>query len=204
MSEGTGPRRRSVFGNRAADATDTLGHDVGYVGQVGPSGGKVSGTDDTDHEQGAVDPRTLDPEPAGTDNGSTAGNGSGSGSSTRKSRGRKSAASGKARSQGSVKSSAKAAETLLASIHQMLAMYLKMPGLMLSQDEAITLGEAIANVQQFYPDAVFDPKHMAWLALACAVLRVEGPRAVLVAKELRDRKDPNHPQHKSRKAKATG
>lgn len=70
----------------------------------------------------------------------------------------------------------------------MLALYLKMPGLMLTPDEASTLGEAIANVQQFYPDAVFDPKHMAWLALAGAVLRVEAPRVVLVTRELRDRK----------------
>lgn len=191
MPESTGRRRSGVFGNVAADATDTHGHDVGHVGQNEPSGGTAGGTDKPDHEQGAVDPRTLEPADAGTDNtspGGSTGNGSGGGSGTRKGRGRKSAAGGKTRSQGSVKNSAKAAETLLASIHQMLALYLKMPGLMLTPDEASTLGEAIANVQQFYPDAVFDPKHMAWLALAGAVLRVEAPRVVLVTRELRDRK----------------
>lgn len=81
----------------------------------------------------------------------------------------------------------------------MLALYLKMPGIALSEDEAAALGAAVANVQQYYPDAVFDPKYMAWLALGGALFRIEGPRAVLVARELKARKDPRHPHHKRKK-----
>lgn len=84
-------------------------------------------------------------------------------------------------------------------MHQMLALYLKMPAVALSESEASALGEAVANVQQYYPDAVFDPKYMAWLALGGALFRIEGPRAVLVARELKARKDPRHPHHKRKK-----
>lgn len=93
---------------------------------------------------------------------------------------------------------------MLASIHQMLALYLKIPAVALSEGDAAALGEAVANVQQYYPDAVFDPKHMAWLALAGAIFRIEGPRAVLVARELKARKDPRHPHHKHKKEQASG
>lgn len=93
---------------------------------------------------------------------------------------------------------------MIASIHQMLALYLKMPAIALSESDAAALGEAVANVQQYYPDAVFDPKHMAWLALAGAVFRIEGPRAVLVARELKARQNPQHPHHKRKKGQAHG
>ena len=171
----------------------------GNNGSAKGNSGTGRGTNRSDNEtsgndqSGAVDPRTLehnggDGDGDGGNSGTGTGGSSGTGGGgTRNRPGRKPGQKSGSKNN-NLKDAGKSCEVMLAGIHQMLAMSLEMPELVLDDDEAAKLGQAVAYVQSFYPNSVLDPRTAAWASLAVAIASVEGPRIFLIAEKLRHKK----------------
>lgn len=71
-------------------------------------------------------------------------------------------------------------ESVLLSIHGMMAAALKTPELALEKDEAQAMATAIAEVSRHYPMTI-DPKTMAWINLASCASMVYGPRLYMIS-----------------------
>lgn len=67
---------------------------------------------------------------------------------------------------------------LLMSLHFMAAALVKTPELILEQDEAKRLGEAINRVNDLYGGIVLSEKAQAWLNLGVAAGTIYGPRFI--------------------------
>lgn len=87
--------------------------------------------------------------------------------------------------------SVKGIEALLLSIHQMCAMILKAPELMLAETEASALATAIADVARYYPTN-FDGRAVAWANLAMVAGGLYGTRALAIY--ARHNMPPNQPR----------
>ncbi len=80
-------------------------------------------------------------------------------------------------------------EKILFSVHMMGANFLKVPELMIGQDESKVLAEAINAVQQYY-DWDASEETIIWVNLVGALITVYGPRAaVLVSKANKKKKE---------------
>lgn len=72
-------------------------------------------------------------------------------------------------------------ESVLLSMHAMMAAGLQAPEMAIEADEAKMLAEAVAEVQRHYP-MVIDPRVMAWVNLVSAAGMVYGPRVYMIRK----------------------
>jgi len=69
---------------------------------------------------------------------------------------------------------------MLFSIHLMGAAFLKVPELMLTEDESKQLGDAVTRVTELYEVPLMDEKTLAWVNLAIVASGIYGPRTVAV------------------------
>lgn len=156
----------------------------------------------TDNE--VIDPASI----AGTDDGNNSG-GSGDdfdpaihvgrdkrnadGSYTRK-RGRKTGSGTGARKKTDAPNLA-GIETILLSMHQIMAAAIKTPELVLDEKEAKAMADAIAEVARYYPMTI-DPKTLAWINLASCSAMIYGPRIYLISarkkEEAKERENEAH------------
>lgn len=83
-------------------------------------------------------------------------------------------------------------ETILLSMHHMLAAATSTPELMLDEKEGKAMADAIAEVSKHYPMTI-DPKTLAWINLASCATMIYGPRAYLI----RQRKAQEKNAHKN-------
>ena len=76
---------------------------------------------------------------------------------------------------------------MLRECHDMLSALTGIPELLLAQEEADKMGDAIADVQSLYPDVGFiSPEIAAWSRLAMVGVVVYWPRIVLIRKRLKE------------------
>lgn len=114
----------------------------------------------------------IDPDSLGSAGASEAGNGGNS--EPRKRRGRP-PGSGKGAGKKANSQDISGIESILFSVHAMLAAITKTPELALDPSEANKLGAAIVGVQQHY-DVLVDAKTMAWINLAMTAGAIYGTR----------------------------
>lgn len=136
--------------------------------------------------------RIIDPG----DFGDTAGDGSDSGDTPRKRRGRPAGSKNRGSSSNSRPSKTTSnLDSILYSVHTMGAMFLKIPELMINEEESKQLAEAINKVTELYDIPILSDKSMAWMGLAMAAGSIYGPRMV-AAKLSRPGKPKLVPQNK--------
>lgn len=95
--------------------------------------------------------------------------------SYRRKRGRKPGGTASASAQTSTLNLA-GIESVLLSVHAMLAVSISAPEIAIDKDEAKAMSDAIAEVAKHYPMQI-DPKTLAWANLASCAAIVYGPRA---------------------------
>lgn len=136
-----------------------------------------TGRNSIDGEDNDRSVRFVDPETAATGNGSS-GTGTGEGSGTGKRRGRPRGSKNAKQSRREETETQKTLGALLFSGHMMMASFIKVPELMLSEDEANKLGDAVNRVAALYDLPIFNEKTQAWIHLGFVAAGVYGPRAV--------------------------
>jgi hypothetical protein len=99
-------------------------------------------------------------------------------------------------------SSAKRSETsrsldsILFSVHMMGAMWMKIPELMLSEDESKMLANAVNKVTELYDIPILSEKSQAWMGLAIAAGTVYGPRLMTAKLNAKQKKPVTKPEEK--------
>lgn len=136
-----------------------------------------TGRNTIDGEDNDRSVRFVDPETAATGNGSS-GTGTGEGSGTGKRRGRPRGSRNAKQSRREETETQKTLGALLFSGHMMMASFIKVPELILSEDEANKLGDAVNRVAALYDLPIFNEKTQAWIHLGFVAAGVYGPRAV--------------------------
>jgi hypothetical protein len=79
-------------------------------------------------------------------------------------------------------------ETMLLSIHAMMAAITHTPEIALSVEESKALSLGIANVAKHYPATVVNEKTLAWMNLGMLVMGVYGTRAVAISNNRKRKK----------------
>lgn len=197
IKRGNGNRAPEIF--PAPDARDLGIVDPVDTGSLDSddAAGSESANDDAGSTEPNGDTRIIDPAsltPGDTGAGTDAGTGSGGSSEPRRGRGRP-PGSGKGAGKGAGNKQSKTAATaslerLLFSVHMMGAMFVNQPTLMLEQQEAKQLSEAITAVTELYELPFLDEKSQAWAALGFCVATIYAPRIVAMVNENKKKKGP--------------
>jgi hypothetical protein len=174
---------------RKSDGTiDASGIDAGNIpidaGSVSIANGNDGGNTEPVTDIGGIP--VIDHAGAGAD----AGADSDSGAGTRRKRGRPAGSTRAPKIKNSRDLSG--LEQILLNIHSFAASITKTPELKLEQAEAQELLKAYDTLAQFYPNAVIDPKIMAWVNLFGVLGTVYGTR-VFAIKLRRDSERHNRP-----------
>lgn len=170
-------RNNSTNGIDIADAFPVGSTIVSDTGEFDDFVNESTGNNTIDGQVDDGSVRFIDPETAAAGNGSS-GNGTGESSSTGKRRGRPRGSRNAKQTRREETETQKTLGALLFSGHMMMASFIKVPELMLSEDEANKLGDAVNRVAALYDLPIFNEKTQAWIHLGFVAAGVYGPRAV--------------------------
>lgn len=166
--------------NGASATADKLPAGFRFAGDAGTQGGDDSDdssvvggqrSDDGSGDGGrsVIDPGSIDPNTGDT--------GTGTGG---KRRGRKPGGRNKTGGKTSTTKTTDSLSAILHSVHMMGSLLLGIPEILLTQDEAKQLAEAVNRVTELYDIPLMDEKTYAWVQLGMVASTIYGPRIATV------------------------